>query len=71
MYTFSDGILDQKGGEKGKKFTRGRLKKLLLEIQTESIEKQGKLVQNGFIEWKGKQEQIDDVVMIGIQFEIS
>ena len=67
FYIFSDGYADQFGGEKGKKFKTANLKKLLLSIQHETIEKQKELIDRAFENWKGNLEQLDDVCVIGVK----
>ncbi len=67
FYLFSDGFVDQFGGEKRKKFKSLNFKKLLLSMQEESMEKQGQLVEKAFVDWKGNHEQIDDISVIGVR----
>ena len=67
IYMFSDGIVDQVGGEKGKKFKKQRLKQLLLEVSTQPLDEQYILILNAFNLWKGDQEQLDDVCLVGIR----
>ena len=67
IYIFSDGIIDQFGGPKGKKYKAVSLKKLLLSIQDETIEKQGQLIEKAYKEWQGDLDQVDDICMIGVQ----
>jgi len=67
IYIFSDGYVDQFGGEKGKKFTPKALKNLLLSVQDQSMEKQNSMIEEAFEGWKGKYEQIDDVCIIGVR----
>jgi len=67
LYIFSDGYPDQFGGEKGKKFKTGNLKKLLLDIQNHPMEKQRELLNDEFERWRGSIEQIDDVCIIGVR----
>lgn len=67
VYLFTDGLQDQFGGEKGKKFKSSKLKSLLLSIQNQTMAKQKELIHTSFETWKGKLEQIDDVCIIGIQ----
>jgi serine phosphatase RsbU (regulator of sigma subunit) len=67
LYMFTDGFADQYGGKNRKKFKSRRLKKLLLSVQAESMEDQGKLIEAAFDSWRGSNEQIDDVCMIGIR----
>ncbi len=67
LYIFSDGIVDQYGGKKRKKFKTRNFKKLLLSVQPESMENQKKLIEEAFEEWRGSNEQIDDVCVIGLR----
>ncbi|MCO6499284.1 MAG: SpoIIE family protein phosphatase [Vicingus serpentipes] len=65
IYLFSDGYADQFGGEKGKKFRYKNFKKLLLSINSKSMEEQRTILNETFEEWMGDLEQIDDVIIIG------
>ena len=67
IYLFTDGFVDQYGGEKRKKFKTRNFKKLLLSVQRESMENQRKLIVEAFDDWRGSYEQIDDVCMIGVK----
>lgn len=67
IYTFSDGYQDQFGGEKDKKFTSKRFKKLLLSIYPEEMEQQKEILIRIHQEWKGEAEQIDDICIIGVK----
>jgi serine phosphatase RsbU (regulator of sigma subunit) len=67
FYMFSDGFVDQYGGEKRKKFKSLPFKRLLLSLQHESMSKQGKTLEQTFENWKGDLEQIDDVSVIGVK----
>ncbi len=68
-YIFSDGFADQFGGEKGKKFMIRNLKKLLLDIQDLSMKEQKIRLEETFENWRGNEEQIDDVIIIGTRYE--
>jgi len=67
LYLFSDGYPDQFGGPKGKKFMSKRLKALLISIGHLPMEKQKDHLQTAFNEWKGINEQVDDVCIAGIR----
>jgi serine phosphatase RsbU (regulator of sigma subunit) len=67
IYIFSDGIVDQFGGENRKKYKSVNFKKLLLSIQEESLENQKQLLDDAFESWRGKNEQIDDVCVVGVR----
>jgi serine phosphatase RsbU (regulator of sigma subunit) len=68
LYLFTDGIADQYGGKNRKKYKSRRLKKLLLSVQAESMKDQGMLIKAAFESWRGSNEQIDDVCMIGVKY---
>ena len=67
IYIFSDGYVDQFGGEKGKKYKSRTLKSYLLSIQKTEMSKQRELLDSNFEKWKGTEEQIDDICMIGVR----
>jgi serine phosphatase RsbU (regulator of sigma subunit) len=67
LYIFSDGYADQFGGPKGKKFKYKRMKELLGSIQTQSPVTQEKILDTEFMKWKGGNEQVDDVLLIGVR----
>jgi serine phosphatase RsbU (regulator of sigma subunit)/Tfp pilus assembly protein PilF len=67
IYIFSDGYVDQFGGEKGKKFKVKSFRELLLSVQDKSMEEQKAIIDTSFENWRGDLEQIDDVCVIGIR----
>lgn len=67
IYLFTDGYVDQFGGEKGKKLKSTGFKNLLLQASELSIEKQHELFSSFFTEWRGSLEQVDDVCVIGVR----
>lgn len=67
IYLFSDGYVDQFGGPKEKKFMSKRFKELLLEIDNLSMEERRRELDRALVEWMGDNEQVDDVLVIGIQ----
>ncbi|NNE54462.1 MAG: SpoIIE family protein phosphatase [Flavobacteriales bacterium] len=67
IYLFSDGFPDQFGGPKGKKFLRKRFRELILENSTVHMHEQKEKLNAAFIEWKGSEEQVDDILVIGIR----
>jgi serine phosphatase RsbU (regulator of sigma subunit) len=67
VYLFTDGFIDQFGGEHRKKYKAHRFKELLLSFQKESMPEQKQLLENAFESWKGEIEQIDDVCIIGVK----
>jgi serine phosphatase RsbU (regulator of sigma subunit) len=67
IYLFTDGLVDQFGGENDKKFKPKQFKELLLAIHTKPIEEQKKLIYQAFNKWRGENEQVDDICIIGIR----
>jgi len=67
IYIFSDGFIDQFGGEEGKKFKIQPFRDLLLNIQEHNMYDQKTIMYKAFEDWKGTLEQIDDVCVIGIR----
>ena len=67
IYLASDGYADQFGGLKGKKFLSKKFKKLLIENCSKSMFDQKKIIEATFVEWKNKNEQTDDITIVGIK----
>ena len=67
FYLFSDGFPDQFGGPNGKKLKSASLKKIILSNGSVPFEKHETLLKDYFNEWKGDQEQVDDVCLLGIK----
>jgi serine phosphatase RsbU (regulator of sigma subunit) len=67
IYLFSDGYIDQFGGPKGKKFMRKRFKELLQSIHKMDVKTQKQHLDNTIIDWMGREEQLDDILVIGIR----
>jgi len=67
FYQFSDGITDQFGGPNGKKLKKSGVLQLLDSVQNQSLEAQRKAIHHKFFQWKGHNEQVDDVIMVGIK----
>ncbi len=68
IYIFSDGFLDQFGGEFGDKLKAARFKNLLLEIHQKPLRMQEALLNDFILNWIGnKYLQIDDMLIFGIR----
>ena len=67
IYLFSDGYVDQLGGPHRKTFRVVNFRKLLVDIQDQSMEKQKAILIDRMAEWQGMVEQIDDILVMGIR----
>jgi serine phosphatase RsbU (regulator of sigma subunit) len=67
LYLFSDGYVDQFGGPRGKKFMRKQFRQLLLDIAHLPMPEQKWRLSDTLDIWQGHQEQVDDILVIGIR----
>jgi serine phosphatase RsbU (regulator of sigma subunit)/streptogramin lyase len=67
VYALTDGLPDQFGGPKGKKFMYKQLKDLLINISALPMRDQKESLKTTLNNWKGDLEQIDDVCLIGVR----
>ncbi len=67
VYLLSDGFADQFGGPKGKKFMYKQLRNLLLELNKLPMKEQKERLLSTFYKWKGSEEQVDDVLLMGVR----
>lgn len=68
IYMYSDGYVDQFGGSNDKKFLLKRLRILLDEIKLLPLPQQKTRLEKAILDWKGDQEQTDDITFAGIRF---
>jgi ligand-binding sensor domain-containing protein/serine phosphatase RsbU (regulator of sigma subunit) len=68
FYLFTDGYVDQFGGEREKKYSTKRFRETLAGIQHLPMKEQRVFLDNAIEEWKSGIEQIDDILVIGIRF---
>lgn len=66
IYMFSDGYVDQFGGEDESKFKTSRFKDLINQMKYLQMKEQEGLIKKNFDDWKGGFEQTDDVCVWGI-----
>ncbi|MEE4115410.1 MAG: SpoIIE family protein phosphatase [Marinilabiliaceae bacterium] len=66
-YLLTDGYSDQFGGERGRKFLKKNLKKLILEIQGVPMKQQKELLEKSLVDWMGTNDQVDDILIMGIK----
>ena len=71
IYLFTDGYVDQFGGERGKKFKYSRFRELLLSVSKFELAKQKEVIEQTMNNWMNAEnyqhEQIDDISIIGFK----
>ncbi len=67
LYMFSDGYVDQFGGEDGRKFMSKRFKEILVNSRRLTMPEQKEFLNKTIEEWMGHREQIDDILVFGIE----
>ena len=68
IFFFSDGLPDQIGGEDGRKYRSNRIKDVISENPGKTMNEYKDIFENDFFSWMGNNKQIDDILLIGIQF---
>jgi serine phosphatase RsbU (regulator of sigma subunit) len=67
LYIFSDGLPDQVGGPKNRKYQAVRMREKIVDTQPNTMQQVFKSFTSDFDEWQGGNKQIDDVLLIGIE----
>ena len=67
FYMFSDGYADQFGGPDNKKYMIRRFRDFLTEVHQKPMSQQMEILDQEFNDWKGDEEQVDDVIVMGIK----
>jgi tetratricopeptide (TPR) repeat protein/serine phosphatase RsbU (regulator of sigma subunit) len=67
VYAFTDGIVDQMGGPKGRKLLPKGLREWLLSLWNQPVAKQAESLTALFETWRGERPQIDDVTIVGVR----
>ncbi len=67
FYIFSDGYVDQFGGDDNKRFNYKRFRSLLIEHRQKTMEQQQIALDETIEAWKGERDQIDDILVIGVR----
>lgn len=68
IFFFSDGLPDQLGGNEFKKYSPGKIREQITTNAGFSMEEYHRYFDQEFFSWKGEEKQIDDVLLIGIEF---
>lgn len=67
FYLFTDGYQDQFGGPDNKKFKKRYFRYLLRKVSKMPMDKQYNELYKNFFDYKGENEQVDDVLLLGIR----
>jgi PAS domain S-box-containing protein len=67
VYLFSDGYIDQFGGENDKKLNKSNFKELVRTVYEMPMEEQEAFLEYSFNNWKQDHDKTDDVCVIGIK----
>ena len=67
IYIFTDGYIDQFGGDGKRKFKMAPFRDLLISMNDKSMKEQERILEDEFLQWKGDHEQIDDILVMGIK----
>lgn len=67
IYAFTDGFVDQFGGDSEKKYKAKRFEEFVLSIQEFPVKEQSNLLLAEFESWKGNTEQTDDVCIVCVE----
>jgi serine phosphatase RsbU (regulator of sigma subunit)/tetratricopeptide (TPR) repeat protein len=69
VYFFTDGIIDQFGGERGKKFSYARFRSLILAGQNTTMSEMKAHIGKELSLWRGNYDQTDDICVIGVKID--
>ena len=67
FYLFSDGIVDQIGGERNKRYSKKQFYEQLVAIAALPMPEQKNRMTESFTNWKGREKQTDDILVIGFR----
>lgn len=68
VFFFSDGLPDQLGGPNDKKYSPARIRENIVNNNAYNMQQYHDLFEKDYWEWKGDSKQIDDVLLIGVEF---
>jgi tetratricopeptide (TPR) repeat protein/serine phosphatase RsbU (regulator of sigma subunit) len=67
VYAFTDGIVDQMGGPKGRKLLPKGMREWLSGLWSQPVAEQAERLVALFETWRGERHQMDDVTMVGVR----
>ncbi len=69
FFFFTDGLTDQMGGPEGLKYGSPRVRQVLLENAGYTMHQYNDFFTSDFTGWMGKERQLDDLLLIGIEVD--
>ncbi|TAF68150.1 MAG: HAMP domain-containing protein [Cytophagales bacterium] len=69
IYLSSDGYKDQFGEQTGRKMGSKKFKELLRQLSNNESTQQKQLLEQHLKQWKGKEDQVDDILLISIRIQ--
>jgi serine phosphatase RsbU (regulator of sigma subunit) len=67
LYLFSDGYVDQFGGERNIKFLLQNFRSLLMDVYPLELNEQKQIIAKTIEEYKGDRKQVDDMLVMGVR----
>ncbi|MBS4014701.1 MAG: tetratricopeptide repeat protein [Bacteroidetes bacterium] len=67
LYIYTDGFIDQLNGISNRRFNSQRFKSLLLDINKLDFQSQHRKLESTYSNWKGENEQTDDILIVGLR----
>lgn len=67
LFLFTDGVTDQFGGDRNKKYNPARLRQFLLMNNHLALPELQEKLTKEILEWQGSYEQTDDILLIGLK----
>lgn len=71
VYLFSDGYVDQFAAENYTKFSTKRFQEILIEMSHETSALQLQRLIHEHQNWKGENQQVDDILIVGFRYQIN
>lgn len=65
LFMYTDGFMDQFGGEKNKKLNKSRFKELLISVSSRNMGNAKSAFDKALTQWRGANNQVDDILIIG------
>lgn len=65
LFMFTDGYMDQFGGEGSKKLNKSKFKDLLCNLASDNLKNAKERAEEYLLHWMGQNVQVDDILLIG------